>query len=126
MYLTYEEYAGMGGGVDAVAFLPLEEKARSQIDRATHGRLKGEEPVRDAAKRCAYELIEEIRMEEEARAADAGREISGMSSDGISVSFAAQSNAVGAAARREQILRDWLGDELSRSGVNLLYAGSDA
>lgn len=126
MYLTYQEYAGMDGGVDAAAFARLEEKARQLIDRATHGRLRSEEPMRSAVKRCAYELIEEIRMEEEARQMDAGREISAMSNDGLSVSFAAQSATGGPSARQMQILREWLGNELSRGGVYLLYAGTDA
>ena len=48
-----------------------------------------------------------------------------MSNDGLSVSFAAQSEAGSSASRQMQILRDWLGDERSRGGVRLLYAGTD-
>ena len=126
MYLSFEEYAGMGGGVDAAAFTRLAAKAEKAVDRATHGRLKGEESVRDAVKNCVCELIEALRREEEAREQAGGREISAMSNDGLSVSFAAQSEVGGDSARLNRILRDWLGDELSSGGVRLLYAGTDA
>lgn len=125
MYLTYQEYAGMDGGVDAAAFARLDAKAEKLVDRATHGRLKGEEPVRDAVKNCVFELIGELCREEAAREMDGGRELASMSNDGLSVSFAAQSAAGGASSHQMQILRQWLGDELSRDGVNLLYAGTD-
>ena len=126
MYLSYEEYAGMGGGVDAAAFYRLVAKAEKTVDRATHGRLKGEERVRDAVKNCVFELIEELLREEEARELTGGRELSAMSNDGLSLSFAAQGDAGGDSARQNRILRAWLGDELSSGGVNLLYAGTDA
>ena len=125
MYLSYEEYAEMGGGVDAAAFDRMAAKAEKAVNRATHGRLMVEEPARDAVKGCVFELIEELRREEEAREQAGGREISSMSNDGLSVSFAAQSEAGSSASRQMQILRDWLGDERSRGGVRLLYAGTD-
>lgn len=125
MYLSYQEYAGMDGGVDAAAFARLDAKAEKLVDRATHGRLKGEEPVRDAVKNCVFELIGEICREEAAREMDGGRELASMSNDGLSVSFASQSAAGGASPRQMQILRQWLGDELSCCGVYLLYAGTD-
>ena len=53
-------------------------------------------------------------------------ELSAMSNDGLSLSFAAQGDAGGDSARQNRILRAWLGDELSSGGVNLLYAGTDA
>ena len=40
MSLTYEEYAGMGGVLDAAAFNRLAAKAEKTVDRATHGRLE--------------------------------------------------------------------------------------
>ena len=126
MYLSYEEYAEMGGGVDAAAFNRLAAKAEKTVDRATHGRLEGEVPIRDAVKNCVCELIEELRLEENARELTGGRELSAMSNDGLSLSFAAQGDAGGDSARQNRILRAWLGDELSSGGVNLLYAGTDA
>lgn len=125
MYLSYEEYAEMGGGVDAAAFDRMAAKAEKVVNRATHGRLMGEEPARDAVKSCVFELIEELRREEEARELAGGREISAMSNDGLSMSFTAQGDAGGDSARLNRILRDWLGDERSSGGVRLLYAGTD-
>ena len=125
MYLTYEEYADMGGGVDAAAFARLEAKARQKIDSASHNRLKGELEVREAVKRCAFELIEEIRREEACREMASGREIAAMDNDGLSLRFVQQSASNGFAAHRAQILRDWLGAERSSDGVRLLYAGTD-
>ena len=126
MYLSYEEYAGMDGGVDAAAFARLSLKAEKLVDRATHDRLKGERPVRDAVKRCVFELIEELCRQEEVQQLGAGREIAAMSNDGLSVSFTPQSATGGTAARQMEILRSWLGDEYSEGGVCLLYAGADA
>ncbi len=124
MYLTYEEYAGMGGGADAADFERLEAMARRMIDRATHNRLAGEVPVRDAVKRCAYALIENTRAEEALEEIAAGREIASMSNDGVSVTFSGESGA-GTRTRQERILRTWLDGELSARGVNLMYAGMD-
>lgn len=45
MYLTFEEYKGMGGTVDENAFRRSEMRASALITRMTHGRILNESPV---------------------------------------------------------------------------------
>lgn len=123
MYLTYADYAAMGGGAPEGAFTRLEAKARMQINRQTFGRLAGETPVRDAVKNCMYDLIAAMEAEEALGAAAAGREITGMSNDGVSLSFASHGGAKATAARYATIVRFWLAGETTACGVPLTYAG---
>ena len=125
MYLSYEEYAGMGGGATSATFDRLEKKAAKLIDRATRSRLSGETEVRSAVKHCAYELIEMLRAEETVQEIAAGREIVSMSNDGVSVGFASDGDG-NRTSRCAEILRCWLGGELTSDGVQLLYEGCDA
>lgn len=128
MYLTYEEYAGMGGGAPESAFRRLEAKARAEVNRLTFGRVTGEDPARQNVKFCMYDLICAIEADEGIAAMGAGREISAMSNDGISVSFAASGSgsARSSAARYAAIARSWLSGECTACGIPLLYAGVDA
>lgn len=127
MYLSYEDYAEMGGAAGAAAYPRLELLARQTIDRATHGRLRKEEPVRDAVRYCAFSLINAIAANE-AMGGDSGRAIAAMSNDGVSVTFADAAQACGQAYAPGQlaILRQWLEGETDAQGVPLLYAGVDA
>lgn len=125
MYLTYEEYAGMGGGAPESAFPRLEAKARAQLNRMTFGRIVGEEPVRENVKYCMFDLIGAIEAEEGLGGVAAGREIAAMSNDGVSVSFASSGSggARASAAKYASIARGWLADETAACGIPLLYAG---
>lgn len=124
-YLSIEEFKAMGGAAeDANAFARHEMKARRLIDRLTHGRIQNETPVRDAVKMCMHDLIRAM-AEDEALAGASGREVSAVSNDGISVSYAAQ-NGAGAAGRYTGIVRAWLDGERAENGVQLLYCGVDA
>ena len=74
------------------------------------------------------ELIDAIHADESMGSMSAGREISSMSNDGVSVSFAASgaSATMAASARYMAIIHDWLDGETTEAGVHLLYAGCDA
>lgn len=125
MYLTYEEYAGMGGGAPESAYPRLEAKARAQLNRLTFGRICGEEPVRENVKYCMFDLIGAIEAEDAMGSIAAGREIASMSNDGVSVSFASSGSgsARASAARYAAIARSWLANETTACGIPLLYAG---
>ena len=125
MYLNYDEYAGMGGGAPESAFPRLEAKARAELNRLTFGRIAGEDPARQNVKFCMYDLICAIEADEGIAAMGAGREVSAMSNDGVSVSFAASASggARSAAARYAAIARNWLSEECTACGIPLLYAG---
>lgn len=127
MYLTHEEWTRMGGEViDALQYSRMEFKARKMIDRLTYGRVVNEEPVREAVKYCAFDLIRAMAADE-ATAGASGREIASMSNDGVSVTYASGSNASGSISTRyAQIARGWLQGEMTACGLPLLYAGVDA
>ena len=125
MFLTYEEYMGMGGDAPESAFARLEAKARAQLNRMTFGRLAGSETVSENVKYCMFELIGAIKAEESLGGMAAGREIAAVSNDGVSVSFAASGSggARAGAAKYAAIARDWLANETTACGIPLLYAG---
>ena len=130
-YLDQAEYLEMGGTIpedDELRYQRLESRASHAIDRATHGRIKGEKPVRNAVKFCVYEMIERYASDE-AMAGMSGREIASMSNDGVSVSYVSGANASGGSAsalRDIDSIRAWLMDEVDGNGTPLLYAGVDA
>lgn len=129
MYLTYNEYLGMGGSVDENAFARLEAKARAHLDRITFGRLVNAEALPDSVKYCMFDLLNAASADESAGAIAAGREIAAMGNDGVSVTFA--SGATGNAAktvsaRYAAIVRTWLAHETDSHGIPLLYSGVDA
>lgn len=130
-YLDQAEYLEMGGTIpedDELRYQRLESRASHAIDRATHGRIKGEKPVRNAVKFCVYEMIERY-VSDEAMAGMSGREIASMSNDGVSVSYVSGASASGGSAsalRDAESIRAWLMDEVDSNGTPLLYAGVDA
>lgn len=130
-YLDQAEYIEMGGTItedDELRYQRLESRASHAIDRATHGRIKGEKPVRNAVKFCVYEMIERYASDE-AMAGMSGREIASMSNDGVSVSYVSGASASGGSAsalRDAESIRAWLMDEVDGNGTPLLYAGVDA
>lgn len=130
-YLDQAEYLEMGGTItedDELRYQRLESRASHAIDRATHGRIKGEKPVRNAVKFCVYEMIERYASDE-AMAGMSGREIASMSNDGVSVSYVSGASASGGSAsalRDAESIRAWLMDEVDGNGTPLLYAGVDA
>jgi hypothetical protein len=126
MYLTHDEYTRMGGDMDAALFIRLEAKARKRIDAMTFGRLQGENDVRECVKHCMFELVQAMH-EDEINVGFSGREISSMSNDGISVTYASGNSQTGvqngSGARYAGIVRMWLTGETDACGDNLLYAG---
>ena len=130
-YLDQAEYLEMGGTItedDELRYQRLESRASHAIDRATHGRIKAEKPVRNAVKFCVYEMIERY-VSDEAMAGMSGREVASMSNDGVSVTYATGAGASGGSAsalRDAESVRSWLMDEVDENGTPLLYAGVDA
>ena len=128
MYLKFDQFEMMGGSIPEESFARIEAKARRLIDRATHYRIENETPIRESVKYCAYDLINALYAEESMGGIAAGREIAGMSNDGVSLSFVtgnAATAAMAASARHMAIIRQWLEMETTESGVGLLYAGVD-
>ena len=65
MYLSFDEYADMGGTLeDETAFEQLEFEARSIIDWWTFNRLQNETTFPEAVKRCMFSLIKLLQEKE--------------------------------------------------------------
>jgi hypothetical protein len=126
MYLTYDEYKVMGGGMDESSFNRCITRTNAIITRMTHGRILNESPVRESVKCAAFELVNAIHAD--AQIGAVGREIASMSNDGVSVGFVtgSQSCAAASAHRHAAIVREYLEFERDANGTLLLYVGVDA
>ena len=124
MYLEYDDYEEMGGTIDEDSFPRYEARARMEINRATFGRLTGREPAAmpESVKYCMYDLISAIHAGESTGGMAAGRAVSSMSNDGVSMSFSGNQTD---STRYMGIIRGWLAGETTACGLPLLYAGVD-
>ena len=120
MRFGFEDYIQWGGILDETVFNRHVFRACKLIDRLTHGRVKDETPPREAVGRAIAALIEAMAADEEG----GGREISSMSNDGLSVSYAVP-NGQTPEARYVALARAHLEGEMA-GRVALLYAGVDA
>lgn len=119
MALEYEAYRQWGGRLPEADFLRLELRARNELDRLTHGRLRGEEPLRAAAQMAAFALAEAMHQAD----VHGGGAVESLTNDGISVRYAVPEDA---RAQYARIVREYLSGEKTASGTGLLYAGVDA
>lgn len=110
MYLTYEEYQGMGGGVDAALYPPLEFSARKQIDYYTQNRVKKLEEVPEDVQMVMFLLI---GLEEQTTT---GAVVQSESNAGVSVSYKVMDEQE-KLNRAEQIIRQGLPHDLLYLGV---------
>ena len=127
-YLTINDYIDLNGREsEPENFEMLELRARQLIDRATHGRIRSESPVRQPVRMAMVELIDAIHADRLSDAERGGREVSAVSNDGVSGSCVCGSQKDSSRMTRySAIIRMWLEPEVSASGVPLLYAGVDA
>lgn len=126
MYLTYSEYGSMGGKLDKVAFERYALRAQTLIGAATHGRIEKEYPVRACARYAAFDVIEAMVRDAE-NGADT-HEITSMSNDGASISYAVSGDDPTVASRKRYmtIVRGYMLREVDAAGTPLLYAGVEA
>ena len=120
MYLTQRQFENMGGAeMDDVVYNRYAAHADAVIDRMTHGRIKSEETVRANVQYAAFVLITAMVSD----GANNGREITSVSNDGVSVSYAS-GTAANPQQRYANIARTYLENE-EIDGVSILYAGVD-
>ena len=105
MYLSFANYQAMGGKLNETDFKQAEFIARKNIDMLTHNRIK--EPVSDSVKLCVHGLIERGYT-----GALNGKDVTGMSNDGRSVSYESKKG------KTENFIRTCLSGE-----PGLFYAG---
>ena len=123
-YLSYEEYAELGGALDEVPFSILEFKAQKEIDKYTFGRLTGLDKQRNEVKVCIFELIKTITNPS---GEPASSNKSSESYPGYSVSYATLSNDLIKAKEAEigNIITTYLSNCKLDDGTPYLYRGVD-
>lgn len=124
MYLTYEEYAEMGGTAAEAAFPRLEYMARKRIDRYTQNRVKAMQEVPEAVKRCIVELVNAMGVTDPTKTASEAP-LSGFSNDGYSESYSEPMTAQVQENNLYGIVRSMLSGELDENGTPLLWLGVD-
>ncbi len=121
-YLTHDEYRAYGGTLDAIAFRPLELKARKRIDYLTDSRVQRMVAVPEAVKLCAFSLITlDNAVGAEAQAVNPA--VTSFSTDGYSESYGNALSADAARAQMNKVVREYLYGEEDDEGVPLLYRG---
>lgn len=113
MYLTYSDYANMGGTLTEAAYTRLEYKARSLIDAYTFGRVKALTETPESVKMLMFELVALGDQD------DNGGPVSSISNDGYSEGYAVTDNAT----KAESLIRSYLAGEVDVRGTPLLFRG---
>ena len=136
MYLTYDEYIGMGGNLDETAFRSLGWDVQKKIDCYTFSRLKKDKCISMPVKRAFFKALELRSAHEDyiKRVSDMEDPIqAGASNDGVSVSYggyAGNTTPADIAALSEKtdkdiydVIRLYLDGERNEAGQLLLYRG---
>ena len=138
MYLTYEQYTGMGGTLDSTTFSNYEYEAEATLNWYTFDRLKDWESYPEAVLRCMVKLIELAKLEAELFFAVSGSNTAGgtasiasQSNDGVSISYntISASEAFNALQSKnhgntvEMTVKRYLSGLKDSKGRNILYRG---
>ena len=122
IYLTYDEYVGIGGTLDLTAFNRNIDRACGVIDNATHNRVEYMAEVPQRAKSLCRDLVEYL-------ASDFGssKQVSNhsQSAGGVSESesFVIRSTEERAGEIGDMV-KDYLLNEVDDNGTPLLYRGA--
>lgn len=114
MYITYDEYKDLGGGLDETAFNVFAYEAEMKINAETHGRIT---TVTEPIKRCVVRLTDIM-----AQADISSAKTTSWSNEGVSKSFKDVSSYE-YNAKINSIIRDYLANEVDENGVPLLHLG---
>lgn len=122
MYLTFDEYKGLGGTVDAAAWPPLECACRKRIDRLTDSRVQNMAEIPRAVKLCVFALAQ-MESVVGAVAQVTSPTVTSFNTDGYTENHGNVPDADAAAKQMNAIAVDMLYGELDDYGVPLLYRG---
>ena len=121
-YLTYEEYANIGGICDLTAFNRNIDRACGIIDNATHNRIEYMAEVPQRAKARCRDLVEYLARNDATEIAVTSRS---QSAGGVSESESyATKTADDVYGDIQNMLYDYLGNETDDNGTPLLYKGA--
>ena len=121
-YLTYGEYAEMGGICDLTAFSRNIDRACGIIDNATHNRIEGMAEVPQRAKALCRDLIEYF-----AENFGSSKQVSShnQSAGGVSESESFVIRSIEERAGEiDDMVKDYLLNEVDDKGTPLLYRGA--
>lgn len=124
-YLTYEEYQEMGGGLEREEFTTLEQEAEIEINFYTDRRFVLDTEIPHEIKVLTYKLIDLISQKNSYGSAESGV-VSGVSNDGVSVSYAKQSAQEfleGYDINLKKLLTKYLYGLTNQAGEPLIYRG---
>ena len=122
IYLTYDEYAEMGGICDLTAFNRNIDRACGIIDNATHNRIECMAEVPQRAKSLCRDLVEYLARNDTTEIAVTSRS---QSAGGVSESESyATKTADDIYGDIQNMLYDYLGNEKTDNGIPLLYRGA--
>lgn len=124
MYLTYAEYAAMGGAVEEAAFPKLEFLAEQKMDRFTQHRVAKMSGIPQTVKYCIADLIDALAKIDMAETAS-GAPMTGFSNDGYSETYSEAATAVTQDRGLSGIVMHWLAAQTDDDNVPLLYLGVD-
>ena len=122
IYLTYDEYVGIGGTLDLTAFNRNIDRACGVIDNATHNRIEHMEEVPQRAKALCRDLIEYLARNNVTELAVTNRS---QSAGGVSESESyATKTADDVYGDIQNIMYDYLLNVTDDKGTPLLYRGA--
>jgi hypothetical protein len=122
-YLTYEEYAELGGALEETPFNILELEARKNIDKYTFGRLQNLDSQINEVKVCEFKLIN--LLDTYNSYANQNKGVSSESTDGYSISYSSATENVSKAKINEikDIIKTYLAECKLEDGTPYLYVG---
>lgn len=135
MYLTYEEYQGMGGTLDETAFDDFEFEAESIIDWYTFNRLQNDTEYPERLKKCVYRLIKMAQTQQAALTTGEGTgedsvestaSIASRSNDGVSISYNVMSTKDVFDTMKDEMgeaVQRYLNGVVNELGRKVLYRG---
>ena len=120
IYLTYDEYKGIGGTLDNTAFLRNIDRACSVIDNATYNRIETMSEVPRQAKSLCRDLIEYFASEKDNKIASKSQS-AGTVSESVTYNTKSADEVYGDI---QNMIFDYLGGVNNDNGVPLLYRGA--
>ena len=122
MYLTYDDYAQLGGTADKDKYKLLEFKTRKHLDLLTDCRIQRMSQVPEAVKLCMVSMID-IEAKAGIEAQISSPQVSSFTTDGYSESYRQQMDVNQVRQAQNDIVRAMLYGELDDEGTPLLYRG---
>ena len=133
MYITYDEYKNMGGGIDETTFNILEIQCEFVVNWYTFSRLSKDTTYPEKVKQCMFLLIDLMHKQNKATSVDGSDTTSGTSSaiasqsnDGVSVSYNVLSASQATDILKKQMentIQQCLQGVTNSLGHKLLYRG---